>query len=100
MVVVTEAPSGTPEEEVAPEVAAAGRAAPIGVPEAEKEALEVVATLGAAEAPARGAAGRADMAIPRATATEATGDTRREARTQMEAPAPRRTAARASRSLS
>ena len=65
----------------------------------EKEALEVVVTLGAAAVPARGAAARGDMATPRATATESTGDTRREAPTELVALAPRRTAARAPRSL-
>ena len=73
---------------------------PIAASEAEEEALEVVATLSAAEPPAKGVAGRADMATPRATATEATGDTRREAPTELEAPARRRIAARAPRSLS
>ena len=62
MAVAREAPTGAQVEEVAPAVAAAGKAAPTAAPEAE--ALEVVATLGAAEPPARGTPGRGDMASP------------------------------------
>ena len=99
-VVTTEAPTGTQVGEVAPVEAAAGIVAPTAAPEAEEEALEVVATLGAAEPPARGTAGMGDVTTPQATATEATGDTRTEAPTELAAPAPRRTAARVPMSLS
>ena len=70
--------------------------------EAKEEALEVVATLDAADPPARGVAGRVDTATatPRVTIAEGIGATRGEAPTEPEAPAPRRTAARAPRSLS
>ena len=60
----------------------------------------MVATLDAAEPPARGTGGRTDMATPRATAASATRDTCREAPTEREAPAPRRTATGGPRSLS
>ena len=65
------------------------------VPDAEEETLEGVATLGAAEPPARG-----DTATPRAEATEATGGTRTEALAESAAPAPRRTMYRGPTSLS
>ena len=66
----------------------------------EKEALEVVVTLGAAAVPARGAAARGDTATPRAEATEAIGDKRAETFTQPAASAFRRTTDRAPTSLS
>ena len=65
------------------------------VPDAEEETLEGVATLGAAEPPARG-----DTATPRAEATEAIGDKRAETFTQPAASAFRRTTDRAPTSLS
>ena len=81
MAVTTEAPPsdrvGTARTE-----AAAGVAAPTAVPEVEEEVLEVVAMLGAAEPPARGAAARGDTATPRAAATEATVNTHTEAATE------------------
>ena len=80
-------------------VAAEGMAAPTAVPEEEEEALEVVATLDTAEPQARVATGRRGMASPRATAVEATGDTRRETPTELAAPSPRKAAARALTSL-
>ena len=97
MAVATEAPTGAQMEEVAPTVATAGMATPTAASEAE-EALEVVTTLDVAEPPARGAAGRG--ATPRVTATEVTGDTRREAPRELVALAPRRTKARTPTSLS
>ena len=84
MAVTMETLTGPQEEEVAPAAAAAGMAAPTAAPEAGEEALEMVAALGAAEPPARGAGARGDTATPRA---------------ELAAPAPRRTADRAPTSL-
>ena len=97
--VTTETPTGAQVEVVAPAVAATGLVVPTAAPEAEEEALEVVATLGAAESPARGAVGRRDINTIRATSTEVTGDTRWDVSTEQAGPAPRRTAARALTSL-
>ena len=93
MAVTMETLTGPQEEEVAPAAAAAGMAAPTAAPEAEKEAWAVVATLGAADPPARGVVGRADTVTPKAMATEGTGTTRREAPTKLKAPAPWKTPA-------
>ena len=60
-----------------------------------EETLEEVATLGAAEPPARGVTG-----TPRAVATEATGGTHAEALSEPEASAPRRMTERTLTSLS
>ena len=97
--VATEPPTGVQVEEVAPAVAVAGMTAPTAPPEAEEEALPMVDMLGPAEPLTSGAAGRGDMVTPRATASETTGDTSREAPTELAAPSPRRTAARAPKSL-
>ena len=80
-------------------MATAGLEVPDAAPEAEEEALEVVATLGPGESPARRAAGMADMARPRTTATDATVNTRGEEPTELVPSAPRRTWARTPRML-
>ena len=70
-------------------------AAPTTPQEVAEKAMEVVATLGAAEPPARGAAARGDTVMFRSKATEASGGTRTEAPTEVAAPTPRRTAVEA-----
>ena len=75
-------------------------AAPTDAPKAEEDALEVVATIVAAEPPARGAAAREDTAIPPAAATEATGSMHTVTATDLAAPTPQKIADRTPTSLS
>ena len=87
----TDAPPGGRAGEAARAETAAGMAAPTAAREAGEEALQVVATLGAAEPLARRAGAKRATANPRA---EATGVTRTPARMKMAAATPRRTAGR------
>ena len=96
--VATEAPTGAREEEVAPVAAEAGIAAPTAAPEVEETTREVVTTLDAADPSAGGVVGRANRPLLERRPRRASGPLCWEAPTELEAPAPRRTAARAPRS--